>query len=669
MIKNNLYRLGALMYDNDNPAFSRATTIRKIVESYFILNNNSEVKCVDLPLFVNNAFNIEIHIEEIRAVLHKSKHFEFVSGTCGEKHNKKCSAEIRLTDKRYETIVERENTGSIYYFISNYYNTTTSIQNELSEDDFKILIENFLYSIFVQNMEKSSKMFDMSMNKAELIDELNLTDTQKKIINDFLDFNDDDKNKAIFDIASLALEFVILNGNINLHNQESNILKKVLYLDTNIIFRMMGINGELRKQRVINLIKRCIDTGQEIRITYASQKEFFDSISRHLTKVNDFTYPIRYTEPLDDDIIKNYFDSQSGSVKFYEAKIKADYEFIVKELKIIVEDYDYSTMAKGNERQIIDKYAESIANYKKMRPFEIMPDAVNVAYIQDKRKNSNQSFRDLKEFFLTSDKQLINWELRYQKSYPVSMYPSIWLSIILKFGNRTSDDYKSFVSFIKNVYSEQRKDPDTILATMKVIAEKAETIEKQQALFNIFVENEYENFATLSTFDEKEAYAEDKMPEYIDKIVAELNGKIATLESKVNEDNEKHTDEIGKLKSKESVNRKMILEAFYSEIKQKRKSTLVIFGILLVVSSFFIGKYLLMVISIDTNDLGKIILNFTTNRTIIDDVISLLLLPLWGVSLKKSFASISLQKFREELLLKNVTPSEIDILFSKKGKL
>ncbi|MBO1264506.1 hypothetical protein J3A84_05560 [Proteiniclasticum sp. SCR006] len=668
-MNNNLYRLGALMYTDDTSSFSRKTTIRKIIEAFFVLCNNESVVCSNLPEMIKDTFDIELHIDEIHKVIYSSKYFEYIGGHCSKHHFEHCNILVRLSEKRYSLIASQESLNSIYHYMNEYYNANEELKNLISIEGFTQMIEKFLYLVFVQNIEKSSRMFDVHLDKTELLDDLKITEIEKKIINEFLDYDDDNKNKAIYDIGSLALEYVILSGGIDLKSQEPNILKKTLYLDTNIIYRLLGINGEQRRIKVRNLIERCIETGQQIRISDASKKEFFDSIKHQLLKIEKLPSPIRYTEPIDNAIMRDFYDSNSGNTKFYLAKIQAEYEEMIREFKIHEDKKDLYDTVSGHERIQIKKYVESISRYKNKTEKEVKPDAINIFYIESMRKNQGQTFRELKEFFLTSDKNLINWEASEKDTYPVTIYPSNWLSIILRFGNRTSDDYKSFVSFIRNVQHEEKRDPDVVLATMQVIAQKAETAEKQKALFDIFVENEYENIANTITFEDKISYAEEKIPEYIDEIYEKQEERLRKLEEATSINKEEHQQEIEILrqeiemsKSKEDKQRNVLVtERFNTEISDRRRN-LAYNLVAVVVSGTIIWNTLPSILSLNSGEVNS-------EMKFLELVITVIFIPTLLRCLSNIFKLSSVKCLEEKLLLKEITREEIDKLLEHKKKM
>ena len=73
------------------------------------------------------------------------------------------------------------------------------------------------------------------------------------------------------------------------------------------------------------------------------------------------------------------------------------------------------------------------------------------------------------------------------------MLPSQWLSIILRFLNRTNDDYKSFVNFLNLRSNEQAISGEKLQIILAGISEITADVETQRGLMNILVENRFKD--------------------------------------------------------------------------------------------------------------------------------------------------------------------------------
>src|SRR5690606_26186700 len=101
------------------------------------------------------------------------------------------------------------------------------------------------------------------LNSKKQVDDLinieshSYTVIERDVINEFLVWDNNDKNKAIFDIASYALEYCMISNNGNgAHIQLNNLKNKIFYLDTNVIYRALGINGESRQNRTTTFLNK-----------------------------------------------------------------------------------------------------------------------------------------------------------------------------------------------------------------------------------------------------------------------------------------------------------------------------------------------------------------------------------------------------------------------------
>ena len=74
------------------------------------------------------------------------------------------------------------------------------------------------------------------------------------LINGFFKYESAEKDKLIFDIVSLSLEYCLLASPKELNKRQ--ISNKIFFLDSNVIYRAIGLNGEERKNLTLQFIKR-----------------------------------------------------------------------------------------------------------------------------------------------------------------------------------------------------------------------------------------------------------------------------------------------------------------------------------------------------------------------------------------------------------------------------
>lgn len=109
------------------------------------------------------------------------------------------------------------------------------------------IFRQFFYGVFTTNLSAYKKL--LQENYSIDVPDESYSEEDRLLINGFLNSEDPEKNKAIYNFASSALEFCMMTNKKNTTLEFNNLKNKNLYLDTNIIFRAIGLNGEDRKIR------------------------------------------------------------------------------------------------------------------------------------------------------------------------------------------------------------------------------------------------------------------------------------------------------------------------------------------------------------------------------------------------------------------------------------
>ena len=112
--KNDLFRLAAVLYADNNYEISSKNVIRKIIESVFIDRNNEACTIHELIEFVVNSYEIQIEEEEITSVITDNKYsHHFDVNYSNESH-------IRLSESRLQTLQNKIHNKTIDYFINEF---------------------------------------------------------------------------------------------------------------------------------------------------------------------------------------------------------------------------------------------------------------------------------------------------------------------------------------------------------------------------------------------------------------------------------------------------------------------------------------------------------------------------------------------------------------------
>lgn len=360
------------------------------------------------------------------------------------------------------------------------------------------------------------------------------------------------------------------NGNKS-HIQLNNLKNKIFYLDTNVIFRILGINGQNRQNRTFTVLRKFAEVNTQLVISKFSEIEFKDTITFYLDKINRTPIhrklnPDIFNEKYfnkSTDIYDFYYKWRTGkandSIELFEGyilnlyeKFKIDYK-IITDYKIPFDEKDEKT-----EKQI-KELASSISTYKNndgashgINADSI--DALNVLLVESRRDGKNINIFETKHFIISTDQSLRRWDYYRNTLTPIIVLPSQWLSILLRYINRSNDDFKSFVSFLNLPSGESQIDSEKIHIILAGISEMTENFEQQQLIVQSLVQKKFEGILEKGVNDEEilertKSFAKLQLQRQIEEIVVkhdELKSEfdshkattsinIQTLEKKANE--------------------------------------------------------------------------------------------------------------------------------------
>ena len=487
--KNQLFRLSAVLYADNNYDVSSKTTLRKIIETGIFAMERDSVNIHELIDFIFENYNLHIDEEELKEIISSKKQDSFLSDYKDE------NLILSLTEKRKIQIQAKIDENTIEYFIDAYFAmedipATSSILKEL--------IYRFLYDILSSNVESFKKLIDKDNTIEALIniDNHNYNPEERELINGFLKWDNIEKNKSIFDIASFAIEYCLISNHSKQGLDLNNLKNKMFYLDTNVIFRALGINGEDRKKRSLTFLNRFQESKTELSISKYTDKEFKDTIDYYLQRltnkpfkntVNPLLFKNQYFSSLK-DIYSFYYNwrigKQNNSLDLFKAHILAKYQSFCSSLSINI---DYRNVLKEDEEdtsETLMDYISSISTHKStngsngnINAYEF--DAKNILLLEKLRGSKNNSIFDTKQFFLSMDQSLRRWDFQRGNKAPLVIIPSQWMSLLLRYQTRTTDDFKSFVSFLNLPIPEKQISSENIHNVLAGISEVTSNFEQQ----------------------------------------------------------------------------------------------------------------------------------------------------------------------------------------------
>lgn len=377
-------------------------------------------------------------------------------------------------------------------------------QLDVSAHRYQELIKKYLYYCFNSNKNSILSL----INHTEVVDEKFSNDPDDiKLINTFLNWKNEEKDKLVTNVVSFG--YIYCSLTVKKDDLLSNKLfrGKKFILDANIIFRLAGINNDSRKRTIKSFADKCKEVGVELCYTTATLDEIKRVIINKVKWIKSVTGEQR---PLDVTTIDNsendfysiYCSWSADSVNQYN-DFKAFERYLTR---LVMEVLDQLTCLNSVNYEVkkkseFDSYVLNLNAYKekhsakKQTQASLKTDVSNVLYIKELRSNSaNENIWSTNVFLISADQNLIKWSLDVESGIPLIVLPSVWLTILLRFSGRTSDDYKAFCSFLE-LRTHQEESEIDVYSLLKNLATKTDN-------------NELKQLIVKEVFDNKEEYVD-----------------------------------------------------------------------------------------------------------------------------------------------------------------
>lgn len=254
--------------------------------------------------------------------------------------------------------------------------------------------------------------------------------------------------------------------------------------------------------------------------------EFFNTIEYHLQQLDTST-PFGQISPRTfrryangDGFYQFYHEWRNGRINYgfdiFKTHIHTLYKELVKQFNI---DEDFKVpFNEREEPSIIAKYRDEIQTIKKTNRHEPhLMDARNMFWIECIRNGNNIDIASTKYYFVTSDQKLQSWDKNHSTNQPLTLLPSQWMGLILKYVSRSSDDYKSFISFMNLPKDNSIVSEDELQAVMAGISEMTEEFSKQESIIESMVEIKFGDILKGNIQENAKAYAKDKLEKEFEK--------------------------------------------------------------------------------------------------------------------------------------------------------
>lgn len=393
------------------------------------------------------------------------------------------------------------------------------ICNEFTNDKVKELIHKFLYGCIGENI--NILVLIVRGDYSEKINDIQgFNNAERKIINDFLDWKNDEKDEILFRLISFSVDYSRLTVKKSA-KQFSDLLKgKVFYLDANIFFRLMGINNLRRKETTQKFVDKCKEEHIKLLYTNLTRQEIFDSIDFHISELKKFVKSYRgYGSALNTALEKENIE-KSFYMEYYHWAKRNDSFRQFDDFKSYLKSQFYKccdgiSCEEVGTIEISSNHVQSLLDKKKQRAGydNVVIDIKNLSHIKEKRRKSRGDVVswNTKYYLISADHRLIEWvDETFSPRNPIAVLPSVWYSLILKLKGREKEGYQSFLEFVKLRYV-QDNGPQKIQHILSAICDKTSNGELQDRLLDeIYDSNQEVNAMSKLKEEDIEALVDEK---------------------------------------------------------------------------------------------------------------------------------------------------------------
>ena len=144
----------------------------------------------------------------------------------------------------------------------------------------------FEYVFWYMNTNMQILLSMLQNKKIEKVtDEYDCSNEKREIINNFIDWDNDEKNKILYNIISFAVDYCKMTVKKGSKAFTHFFKGKKFYLDANIIFRLIGINNKERQSVTRDFIRKCKESGISIVYTNITKDEIYSSLHYNINKL------------------------------------------------------------------------------------------------------------------------------------------------------------------------------------------------------------------------------------------------------------------------------------------------------------------------------------------------------------------------------------------------
>lgn len=532
MERSSYLRLALMFGENKASTFNK--NLEKMIALVLFDKYNTGLTITDIIADIRDKYALDFSDSEIIGTIHNKNQNRIIQ--INETRDEVLKA-YSITPEEYEKIRKKTDDSSIRKIVELFLKEHEEL--DISEKTFCDLLVKYLYDVFNSNAETIQALMNgehLGMKAANC----DYSTDEKKILNAFIYWDNLDKNRCVYQLISCCFDYCMMTVRKDKTVYQTIFNQKKFYLDTNIVFRLMGLNNEKRKLVIDAFILKCKETGVEILYSNHTRSELNDTIRYYVGQIKAL---LADSAPLSVRAISCLDDRMSSSA-FYEQYVEwtkdpvnrtSDYSSFERDLRMRTskilsrfKQVTFDDYSGRNKKEYAEQF-ESLKQYKiehRRNTYDpsIKADINNYLYIQERnREKKGENFFATDHYLITADHAFSGWEREKRPgAIPTVVLPSVWYSIILQYAGRTTaDDYSAFTRFLNFSFSENEPADARKMEILKSVIALQEPVDMKETIIFDIAEKLQHDYKDLNS----EQIVETSHQYVINQILAEENEK------------------------------------------------------------------------------------------------------------------------------------------------
>lgn len=533
MERSSYLRLALMFGENKASTFNK--NLEKMIALVLFDKYNTGLTITDIIADIRDKYALDFSDSEIIGTIHNKNQNRIIQ--INETRDEVLKA-YSITPEEYEKIRKKTDDSSIRKIVELFLKEHEEL--DISEKAFCDLLVKYLYDVFNSNAETIQALMNgehLGIKAANC----DYSTDEKKILNAFIYWDNLDKNRCVYQLISCCFDYCMMTVRKDKTVYQNIFNQKKFYLDTNIVFRLMGLNNEKRKLVIDAFILKCKETGVEILYSNHTRSELNDTIRYYVGQIKAL---LADSAPLSVRAISCLDDRMSSSA-FYEQYVEwtkdpvnrtSDYSSFERDLRMRTskilsrfKQVTFDDYSGRNKKEYAEQF-ESLKQYKiehRRNTYDpsIKADINNYLYIQERnREKKGENFFATDHYLITADHAFSGWEREKRPgAIPTVVLPSVWYSIILQYAGRTTaDDYSAFTRFLNFSFSENEPADARKMEILKSVIALQEPVDMKETIIFDIAEKLQHDYKDLNS----EQIVEISHQYVINQILAEENEKV-----------------------------------------------------------------------------------------------------------------------------------------------